>query len=208
MSTNVFILSGIISLVITLLLIIVIYKSSPSTRSEIHLGKMLGLVALIYGTINLFYFFNLIPPVPLALEDGMVAHSVKKENNKYVVAYESDKWYVFWRAHKFKYNYSPGEEVYVFTSIFAPTDIKKSIFHRWKWYNTSTQDWEVVDEIGYDITGGRDAGYRGYTYKSNVKPGLWKVEVVTEEGLILGIINFDIITRSPQDAIRVIQKTF
>jgi len=80
--------------------------------------------------------------------------------------------------------------------VFAPTDFKKSIIHRWKWYNQDISEWELVEDIGYDITGGRDNGYRGYTYKNKVKRGEWKVEVITNEELVLGVVNFEIIIDS------------
>ncbi|EGV43556.2 DUF2914 domain-containing protein [Bizionia argentinensis JUB59] len=208
MNTSVFILSGLVSLTITLLLITIIYRKSPSTREEIHIGKMLGIVFTMYATINIFYFFNMIPPVPLALDAGMVAHNIEKDNNSYLVTYERDDWYIFWRDHRLKFIHQPNESVFVFTSIFAPTQIKKSILHRWKWYNEQTEKWEVVDEIGYDITGGRNAGFRGYTYKDQVKPGLWKVDVVTEENLLLGVIDFEIIMNSSLKPKRVVQRRF
>lgn len=208
MNTNVFIFSGLVSLIFTLSLIVFIYISSPSTRAEIRLVKIVGIVCIMYATINLFYFFNLIPPVPLALESGIVAHNIKVENNKYVVTYETEKWYVFWRKHSLEFNYIPGDKVYVFTSIFAPTHIEKSIFHRWKWYNAKTDKWEIVQDIGYDITGGRDAGYRGYTFKNNVKTGLWKVEVITNEELIIGVIDFKITISNSLHRKRVIEKKF
>jgi hypothetical protein len=169
---------------------------------------MIGFVFIIYATINSFYFFNLIPPVPLALDSGIVAHSVKVENNHYVVTYETNQWYIFWRKHRLKFISVPGENVYVFTSIFAPTDIKKSIFHRWEWYNEGTNEWEIVDDIGYQITGGRDAGYRGYTFKKNVKQGLWKVQVITEEELIIGVIDFEIVINSSMNPRGVVEEKF
>jgi hypothetical protein len=208
MNTKVFIFSGLGSIVFTLALIIVIYSISPSTRAEIHIGKIIGIILLIYTTINLFYFFNLIPPVPLALESGIVAHNIKVENNNYIVTYETDEWYVFWREHKLQFISNPGEEVYVFTAIFAPTDIEKSIFHRWKWRNDRSNKWEIVEDLGFEITGGRDAGYRGYTFKNNVKPGLWKVEVITEEELIIGVVDFKIITNNSLKPLKVVDKKF
>src|SRR5690625_3018195 len=208
MNTLIFIISGLVSLGVTLSLITFIYRKSPSTRVEINLKKMLGIIFLIYTTINIFYFTNLIPPVPLALDTGLVAHDVQRENDTYKVIYERDDWYIFWRDHRLKFIRQPGEKVYVFTSIFAPTEIKKSVAHRWKWFNEKTDDWEVVDNIGYEITGGRDAGYRGYTYKKNVKPGLWKVDVITEEELILGIVEFEIIEDSTLKPKRMIERRF
>ncbi|MFC2186800.1 DUF2914 domain-containing protein [Fulvivirgaceae bacterium LMO-SS25] len=208
MNTAIFVLSGIISLACTLALIIIIYKKSPSTREEIQLSKIVGIVLTMYTVINMFYFFNLIPPVPLAVESGIVAHNIKVERNKYLVSYESEEWNVFWREHRIQFIYNPGENVYVFTSIFAPTDIEKSIFHRWKWYNDRTKKWEVVEDIGYAITGGRDDGYRGYTFKNNVKEGLWKVEVITEEELVIGVIDFEIVIDDSLKPVGLVVKEF
>ncbi len=208
MNTSIFLLSGIVSLANTFLLIVYIYSVSPSARAEIKKSKLLGIVLGIYLMINLGYYFNLIPPVPLALETGMPAHSINKENGNYIVSYETDEWYIFWRDHRLKYICKPGETVYIFSSIFAPTDFKKNISHRWKWFNTQTSEWEIVDNISYDITGGRDGGYRGYTYKNNTKEGLWRVDVITEEQLVLGIIDFEIETDSLKQPKNLVTKVF
>lgn len=208
MNTTVFLISGFVSLVITLVLITIIYRKSPSTRVEIQIRKLIAIIIVMYGTINLFYFTNLIPPVPLALEAGIVAHNVERENGDYLVTYERDDWYVFWRDHRIKYIHKENENVFVFTSIFAPTEISKAIFHRWKWYNENSKEWEVVDDISYRITGGRDEGFRGYTYKENIKPGFWRVDVVTKENLVLGIIDFEIIMDTNKQPKRIVEKRF
>jgi hypothetical protein len=206
MNTGIFIFSGLVSLLLTLTLIIIIYSKSPNTRSEIHKGKIIGLILSIYTIINIFYFLNLIPPVPLALDKGIVAYNIKQVNNDYIVTYDRDDTKIFWREHKLKFLYIPGEKVYVFTSIFAPTDIKKAILHRWKWYNDNTSEWEITDDIGYNITGGRDSGYRGYSFKNNVKEGLWKIEVITEEELVIGVIDFEIVINSYKKPKRLVDK--
>ncbi|MET6991183.1 DUF2914 domain-containing protein [Sediminicola arcticus] len=206
MNTRIFIISGLVSLCCTLVLIIFIYSLSPSTRSEISLIKLIGIILAIYTLINTFYYFKLIPPVPLAMDIGIVAHNIKMENNKYLVSYETDEWYVFWRNHRLKFIHDPKESVFVFSSIFAPTDLEKSILHRWEWYNETIKEWEIVEDIGYDITGGRDGGYRGYTFKNSVKPGLWKVQVITEEELVLGVIDFEIVINPALRPKRMVQK--
>ncbi|HLV41789.1 MAG TPA: DUF2914 domain-containing protein [Brumimicrobium sp.] len=208
MSTPIFLFSGLVSLIVTLTLITIVYHKSPSTRAEIKIRKLIGIIITIYATINLLYFTNLIPPVPLALDAGMVAHNVTKENGDYTVTYDQNEWYIFWRDHSLELILEPNERVYVFTSIFAPTEIKKSIHLRWKWYNKTTTEWEMVDNISYEITGGRDAGFRGYTYKENVKPGLWRVDVTTVEGLVLGIIDFEIIIDSTLTPKNLVDKVF
>lgn len=208
MNTKMFIISGLVSFISTLTLITFIYFRSPSTRLELHLGKLSGLILGIYAFINVFYYFNLIPPVPLALQTGLVAHNVVKANNKYHVTYERDDSFLFWRDHRPEFIYQANEPVYVYTSIFAPTALKKGVMHRWEWYNSETRNWEIKDTIPYAITGGRNAGFRGYTYKNNILPGKWRVEVITEEELLLGVIDFEIITNPDLKPKRLIEKVF
>lgn len=203
LNTNIFLISGGVSLVSTLVLLTIIYSKSPSTRKEIKLGKMVFIIIAIYGIINLFYFLKLIPPVPLALDKGIVAHKVIQRNGNYEVTYESEDSYIFWRKHKLEFSYSPDQPVYIFSSIFAPTDLKKSIFHRWRRYNEKTKEWVTVEDIGYDITGGRDGGFRGYTYKTNVSAGDWEVQVLTEEEQVLGVISFKIKPITNQKKLRL-----
>ncbi|SFN63842.1 DUF2914 domain-containing protein [Salegentibacter flavus] len=205
MSTFIFILSGLVSLPFTLALILFIYTSSPSTRAEISLKKLISVILSIYLVINVFYYFNLIPPVPLAMETGLVAHDVQKKNNKYIVTYESNEWYIFWRTHNINFHRQADERVYVFTSVFAPTDIKKPIFHRWQWYNPETRSWEITEDIGFEVTGGRDRGFRGYTYKNNLTEGKWKVHIITKEELFLGVVDF-VVKNTSEPNIKGIEK--
>jgi hypothetical protein len=44
--------------------------------------------------------------------------------------------------------------------------------------------------------GGRDGGFRGYSFKKNIQPGTWRVDVETAEGLLLGRIGFEVVTAS------------
>ena len=208
MNRFIFLFSGGISLAITLGLVIYIYNASPSTRDDVHLGKLVGLIFGIHLMINSFYFLNLIPPVPLALDEGLVAHNIEKQNDHYIVTYEREPWYKFWKDNRHEYVYESGSNVYVFTSIFAPSDFQKDILHRWRWYSPYTQKWEIIDEIGFEITGGRDEGFRGYTYKNKMMEGEWRVDVITKEGLVLGMLGFEIEMDSTSQPYRLTSRTF
>ncbi|WGH76550.1 DUF2914 domain-containing protein [Tenacibaculum tangerinum] len=208
MNNNIFILSGLVSLSITLLLIIIIYKLSPSTRTEIHLGKLLGLIFSIYLIINLFYVLKLIPPVPMALQEGIVAHDVSVVDGNYEVTYEANDNYMFWKDYRSKFVFKPGERVYIFSSVFAPTALEKSIIHRWEWFNPKTDEWQHIEDINYEITGGRDDGFRGYSYKSNIIEGKWKVKVITIEELILGVIKFEIVVDANKEPKHLVKRKF
>jgi hypothetical protein len=208
MNSNIFLISGAISLFTTLFLIILVYRTSVLARTEIVKRKMFSLISCIYILLNASYFFKIIPPVPLALDKGLVAYDIQKEENFYKVTYEIDEWFYFWRDHKIDFYKKPDDPVYVFTSVFAPTDLKKNIYHSWKWFDKNIDDWVVIEDIGFQIIGGRDTGFRGYTYKNNIWEGDWKVEVVTEEGLVLGIVDFIINTNTKQKKTRLVEKLF
>lgn len=206
MGSDIFIMSGLISLIITVVFIAYLYRVSPSTRKEINKKKLFGIIAGIYLMIHTFYYFNLIPPVPLALETGIVAHNVEKINGEYLVTYQEELWYKFWRGNSLTYYQEPGSNIYVFASVFAPTNLTKDIYHRWSWKDPATGDWNETDRIGYEITGGRDEGYRGFTFKRNVSDGFWRVDVITGEEQILGIINFEVRTVSADEELNVVEQ--
>jgi hypothetical protein len=208
MNTVIFLMSGIISLAITITLITLIYRSSPSTRIEISKRKTVAIITGIYLMINIFYFTNLIPPVPLALDTAVVAYHVDKANGEYIVRYEREVWYKFWRENNFKFAHMSGNRIYVFSSIFAPTDLRKEVAHRWKWRNPDTNRWEITDTIIYEITGGRDEGYRGFTFKQNVREGSWRVDVITGEGHIIGIVDFEVELHSIRELKRMVTRAF
>lgn len=193
MNTFLFVMSGLASLGCTFLFIFYIYRKSPSTRKDIKIWKVSTLIFGIYLFINSCYYFNLIPPVPLSLQSGLVAYNIEKNDETFLVTYEQTPFYSFWETYDNTFNYSPGDTVFVYTSIFAPTDLKKSVQHEWSWYEKETDTWHVTDRISYTVLGGRKGGYRGYTFKQNIWPGKWSVNVTTENGLVLGRVSFRVV---------------
>jgi hypothetical protein len=208
MSVFIFMASGIVALALTLCFTTIIYWKSPSTRREVTPWKLFLLIVCIYSTINVCYFLNVIPPVPMALKQGLIAYHVEKNHGSYLVTYDPDKTYKFWRTYNHHVDYMPDDTIFAYTSIFAPTDLKKSVAHRWMWYNPNKHDWKTSDIIGYKVTGGRGNGYRGFTYKTNLHPGRWKIEVITKDGLILGTMKFTLKKDSVFDRSHLKQKVF
>ncbi|HYW35783.1 MAG TPA: DUF2914 domain-containing protein [Balneolaceae bacterium] len=208
MSTFIFIVAGCVALGLTLFFVNVIYWKSPSTRREISLSKLLAVIICLYVFINTCYYFNIIPPVPLALKTGIVAYNVQKKQNTYIVTYDPDRTYKFWRKYNPTVAYSPGDTIFAYTSIFAPTDLEESVANRWEWYNPRTHRWKTSDTIKYKVTGGRGRGYRGYTYKTNLHYGHWKIDVITDEGLILGTLKFTLKRKASAHENQLIHKKF
>ncbi len=149
-----------------------------------------AIVLLLFGTLHLFYFMNWMPPVPLSMRHGEVAHHVSREGDRYMMTYEPASWYTFWHRSDRTIHYVPGEPVYVFTAIFAPTAIETDVLHEWQHRELQGESWITTDEIGYSLRGGRRDGYRGYTFKRFMRPGEWRVNVRTAGGRLLGRVRF------------------
>lgn len=208
MNTFLFILSGLAGLSVTLYLLRRILRKSPSTRKDVSKNKLISLIFGIYIFINGCYYFNLIPPVPLSLQQGLVAYEVTKSENAFQVTYEQSGFPRVWKNFHPTFYSSGSDSVFVYTSIFAPTDLSKSVQHRWQWYDSENERWSPTDTINYEVTGGREGGYRGYTFKKNIWPGQWKVQVTTDNGLVLGAIEFKIVSDSTRNNARLTTRTF
>ncbi|MEJ2055294.1 MAG: DUF2914 domain-containing protein [Calditrichaceae bacterium] len=201
MNTFIFILSGLISVIWVIgLLHFITRKSSERTQQDFKITSII--IIGLFLILNLFYFFNWIPPVPLALKDAGIYHHVSRVDNQYRVKFEKGSWYQFWKDSDDVFHFSEGDSVYCYAAVFAPTELNKKIIHQWQFYNNVTEEWQTTDRLGYKISGGRDGGYRGYTYKRNIQSGKWRVNVITKEGLLLGRIGFELIS-NPNKTIRL-----
>ena len=197
--TRWFITSGILSLVA-----IFFYGKLLSRLNRHRFGqyknKFIGYVIGVFVTINFLYFTNIIPPVPLSLKFIAVYHSVESLNGKYTVSYEQPSLISLRkRSHVFHWdNYSP---VYVFSSVYSPVGFQTEIHHIWKYFDKEKNRWITESEIPIKIIGGRLEGYRGYSFKTNLRSGSWRVVVINKKGQALGYINFIIKSGSPNPII-------
>jgi hypothetical protein len=149
-----------------------------------------GMVAVLFLLLNAFYLKNWIPPVPLSLKYGGIFHQVAKEGDSYALTFRKPHWYSFWVRSDEHFLYAEGDRVYCFTAIFAPLELRKAVYHHWQKFDPEKKAWATTDRLEFEITGGREKGYRGYTYKSYTSPGRWRVEVKTADELLLGRVDF------------------
>lgn len=186
-----FLLGGFISLAVVIGTLYMLYHFHAVNSVE-EFWRVTALVGVLFGVLNLFYFMNWIPPIPLSLKFGGMYHQVTKVEEGYALKHETPEWYQFFKDSDDEFFYAPGDTVFCFTSVFAPTTIKTKIYHRWQKYLDDKENWETTDRISYPISGGRDGGYRSYTYKRYIKPGEWRIRVETENEQVLGQIYFDV----------------
>lgn len=152
-----------------------------------------GLVwAGILGVLYTLDFLAIIPPVPLALMDAGIYRDVRRTPDGYALAYEKPPLWAPLRHREHTYLWRPGDKVYCFSAVFAPTGMALAIEHRWEWWDADRGEWVHVNTVPFEVVGGREGGYRGYTLKKNVKAGDWRVAVRTPEGRELGRVGFSL----------------
>ncbi|MEX2014040.1 MAG: DUF2914 domain-containing protein [Parcubacteria group bacterium] len=196
MGAGIFLLSGAVSLLSMYLFSRALLKFVPR-RYEDHKIHLRNSVLIIFVTINALYFLNLIPPIPLSLKEGGVYHSVERSAGNYTVLGEKKKWHeklLFFMPETV--SLKPGAPLYVFSSVFAPTDLNTRIIHDWQYYDYGVKEWASASKVTFAITGGRVEGYRGFSRKENLSEGKWRVDVKTERNQIIGRVRFNIEPRT------------
>lgn len=146
-------------------------------------------VCAITAAISVAYVADIIPPLPLALRDGGIYHSISREADAYIVQGEPS---IPLRIGPQIVNHVPGTPLYAFSAIFAPGDFVTSIVHEWQFYDPKTKAWVTRSVVAFTVTGGRKAGYRGYSFVSDPEPGEWRVRVQTLTGQTIGEFRFDV----------------
>jgi len=152
--------------------------------------KMLGAGYGVLISFVIFYFLQVIPPVPLSLKYIGIFHSVTKAEGNYVLRYSRPKW-KFWERGAQTFYSRPGDTISAFVRVFAPRGFKDQLYVRW--LLRQPRGWEKVDLIPIPISGGRGDGFRGYTVKSNYQPGEYRVQIETTDGREVGRISLEVI---------------
>ncbi len=190
--TFMFLLSGLVSIGIIALVMLLLRHLIFERYMETRQTSIRSLVALVI-MFNVLYFSNLIPPLPLALKEGGVYHSVQRVENSYMLLGEKKSLAVRYLGTPAVFHIAPGGKAYVFAAVFAPSGLTTELRHQWQRYNDSTNTWETQSDVQFTIHGGRDGGFRGYSEKQNPAEGSWRVNVLTEQGQIIGRIRLTIV---------------
>jgi len=185
MNTLVFLIGAALSAAVTFRVVQLIYRNNPDRSGHEAVGvttPAFVMIALLVG----FYFLNWIPPVPLSLKFGGIYHEVKRSDDRFELSYEK-KWYQVWKRSDS--TYPADEPIYCFTAVFAPVALKTTVYHHWYYRRDSSKPFTHADKIPLQISGGREGGYRAYTFKQRLDPGDWRVDVEAEDGRVIGRVS-------------------
>lgn len=186
----VFLLAWVLSAGLTYMLIMKLTSLHLEVeKARVRLGWSPVLVLIL---VAVFYFAKWIPPVPLSMQYAGIFRSVELQGDRYRLTYLKPPWTRFWQDSEHLFLAREGDRVYFFTRIFGPSRFEHRVFLRWELKDPRRNRWIRSDRIPLHVKGGRDQGYRGYAYKENYQPGVWRVEVETEDGRVLGGVVFRI----------------
>ena len=194
----VFLLSGALSVGLWWLFVRALRKRARENVSQ-HMQTIVASSAAIFVLINVLYFLNVIPPLPVSLQDASILHSINRTAaGTYVVQSEKQGWFGFFRITP-RFHSAPGEPIYFYSAVFSPTSLNTEIIHEWQTYD-GRRGWITADRIPLSVRGGRDGGYRTYSVKNGLKPGAWRVNVEIPTGAIVGRFRFDVLQESGEPA--------
>lgn len=166
-------------------------------RAPRHTGRIWP-VWLIAGALMLAYRVDMIPPVPLVKQAVVIAYDLEKTSEGYWMTVEKSPWWNFWRVDSDHVHVQPGQRLICFSAVFAPQGLHTKLLHDWQ--KKVEGRWVSVSAPGFSLTGGRESGYRGYTYKSKLTPGEWRVLIQTATRQTIAVSNFYVSVDSAPEA--------
>lgn len=191
MNAVIFVVGAMLSVGVILRVVQLIYRNNTDRSREEGIGVTVPAAALI-GILVGFYFLNWIPPVPLSLKFGGIYHDVKRAGDQFELAFEKS-WYEFWKRSDT--TFPSNTPIYCFTAVFAPVDLNTMIYHHWYYRPSENRPFTHADKIPLKISGGREGGYRAYSFKQRLDPGDWRVDVEAGDGRILGRVSVTVVER-------------
>lgn len=192
MNAAIFVLGAIVSVAVILRVAQLIYRNNPERSRGEAIGVTVPAAALI-GLLVGFYFLNWIPPVPLSLKFGGIYHDVQRAGDRFELTFEK-RWYEFWKRSDT--TYPSNQPIYCFTAVFAPVDLNTTIYHHWYVRPNNAGSFIHADRIPIKISGGREGGYRAYSFKQRLDPGDWQVDVESQDGRIIGRVSVQVVDSS------------
>lgn len=141
-----------------------------------RLPVLLLLLTALAGT--LWQVRSWIPPAALRLVEISLSQQVDRESLSHSRSIE-----------RISADQLQQTGLYAWTAVNAPRGLRDNIHHVW------LHNGEEIDRITLEIEGGREEGYRAYSYKNKFPEavvGRWQIRVVTDSGQLIGLKRFTV----------------
>lgn len=220
-----FILSGVASVTVFAAFLWLLNALSVAQLGEVKWKIAFGACA-VYAAINGLYFLNVLPPLPLAMQQSGVYQSIcrvpprtgqircigqtvpqniERSGALHYLALEEPQSWNIWLGVPRVVHVHPGSQVVVFGAIFAPISLNTTAYHVWQHYDDVHGTWRTVQRVDSSLRGGREKGFRGYSYKTDPAPGLWRVDFVTIDNRLIGRTVFTVENGQPGEPLKTVR---
>lgn len=202
--TMMFLLSVLVSIgMLWLLLLLLSVVAFGALKKKIYrLFFMPSFSALLVVAL---YFANILPPIPLVTRADGVFHSLgRNAAGEYVGGQEDETWRQRYLSTWYPpvYHRLPGESIYFYSAVYAPVQLHTPIIHLWQYQDAASGRWIDAARVEFPMSGGREAGYRGYSEKQYAPAGLWRVLVETVDGRTISRKRFVVVDSDTQAVTR------
>jgi hypothetical protein len=205
-----FIGSGLAALAVFSGFLWLLTKMSVAQLGEVKWKIAFGASA-VYAAINGLYFLDVLPPLPLALQNSGVYHSLcrvppagrikcvgekaanlDRHKRLYYRGLEEPRAWTAWFGVPPVVHLETGDRVVVFGAVFAPIRLETMTYHIWQHYDAASGTWKTVQSVDNYLRGGREKGYRSFSYKNSPAPGKWRVDFRSIDGRLIGRTSFTV----------------
>ncbi|MFT3849024.1 MAG: DUF2914 domain-containing protein [Propionivibrio sp.] len=153
---------------------------------------------LLAGTLLLAWTFDMIAPVPLVKQDLAIGHGFMREGDRFLLMVEPAPAWQFWRRQAPVVSVPEGDRLYGVSAVFAPLGVTAPLEHRWEVHDGA--GWRLVYRNAFMSTGGRERGFRGYSWVLNPPPGEWRLIVATQDGRTIATLPISVERAVPDPA--------
>lgn len=220
---EVFMVSGVLAIAVFAGFLWLLNRLSVAQLGQVKWQIAAGGIG-VYALITGLYFGDMLPPLPLSMQHTGVYQSICRVPSKtvircvgrsadrslprqratYYVAMEEAPSWTTWLGMPRTVHIEPGKPVIVFGAIFAPVDLNTTTYYIWQHYEDG-KGWKTVQRVTNSLRGGREKGYRGYSYKTDPEPGQWRVDVVAIDGRLIGRTQFTVESGSPSQTLQPVR---
>lgn len=223
--TATFLLSGAAAVVLFLGFLWCLRKLGSVRFGEVR-WALTAAVAGVYVALNGLYFLNVLPPLPLAMQSSGVYQGIcrvvparrvavkcigekpdsalARDKHLYFAAAEEPQNWTDWFSPSRTVHVEKGKPVIVFGAVFAPVNLNTEAHYVWRHYDETAKEWQTVQSLELALRGGRDKGYRGFTFRTDPQEGRWRVDFVTVDGRLIGRVSFTVENSAPPQGLKTV----